>query len=177
MWDRSVPAKLDITVRPLASATPEIDAVWNRAAGQLRTSLVRDRSWVAWRYCDFPGRAYRLTLAERAGTPAGYAVYRVVRHADRIAVHVPEVFAADDRLVYRALVRDVVARAVAEDAETVVTLAAPETSAARELGRAGFAPGKGGWPLEVIRLDPAVPRAPLREANGWWLVGGDFDVI
>jgi hypothetical protein len=174
-WDRSAPR--DIVVRELERATPEIDALWARAAGAVRTSLVRDRAWVAWRYCDIPERAYRVTLAERNGIPSGYAAYRLVPGEHGAAVHLPEVFAPGDRMVFRALVRDVVQRAIAHDADSILTLATPGTTAHRELARAGFLFARGGWPLEVVRLDETIARAPLRDPTAWWLAGGDFDVI
>ena len=177
VWDRPVSAMPDVAIRPLASATPDLDRVWERGARHVQTSLVRDRAWLAWRYCDFPNRAYRLTLAERAGSPAGYAVHRVVREGGTTFVQVAEVFAPGERMVLRALVRDVVARAAAEGADTVVTLAVPGSSVEREFRRAGFLFGRRGWPLEVIRLDPSIPRETLRDPSGWWLVGGDFDVV
>jgi GNAT acetyltransferase-like protein len=175
LWD--LPAPPEIAIRSLVSATPEIDKVWMRAAPHVQTSLVRDRAWVAWRYCDCPYRRYRLTLAERAGGAVGYAVESVVQQDGKMSVQVPEIFAPGDRLALRALVRDVVVRALAQDADTVVTHAIPGSSVDRELRRAGFRRGRGGWPLEVIRLDPTIPRAALRDPSGWWLVGGDFDVI
>ena len=175
VWDR--PAPTEIAVRPLASPTPEIDLVWARAAPHVQTSLVRDRAWVTWRYHDCPHRAYQLTLAERAGSPTGYGVYSVVRQDGKTSVHVPEIFAPGDPVALRALVRDVIARALAEDADTVATLAVPGSAVEQELRRAGFVFGRGGWPLEVIRLDSSIPRAALRDPSGWWLAGGDFDVI
>ena len=174
-WDRRMPA--EIAVRPLASATPEIDAVWRLAAPHVQTSLVRDRAWVAWRYADCPYRTYHITLAQRAGAPVGYAVHSLVRQNDTTSVLVPEIFAPGDRLALGALVRDVVARGAVADADTVVTFAVPGSSVDRELRRAGFLRGRGGWPLEVIRLDPAIPRDALRDPSGWWLTGGDFDVV
>ena len=177
VWDRPLSGVPDVTIRALASATPDIDRVWEGGARHVQTSLVRDRAWLEWRYCNFPNRAYRLTLAERAGSPAGYAVHRVVREGGTTSVQVPEVFAPGDRMVLRALVRDVVARAGAEGADTVVTLAVPGSSVESEFRRVGFLFGRRAWPLEVIRLDPSIPREPLRDPSGWWLVGGDFDVI
>jgi hypothetical protein len=177
VWDLAAPAAPDIVIRPLASATGEIDAVWERRAGHVMTSLVRDRAWVAWRYCDAPHQEYRLTLAERGGAPAGYAVHCSVREGGYTRVHMPEVFAPDDPLVVRALVRDVIARGAAEDADSVSTLAVPGSMFDRELGRAGFLFSRGMYLLEAIRLDRNIPRAALQDPSGWWLVGGDFDVI
>jgi hypothetical protein len=174
MWRRPAPA--EIAIRPLPAATPEIDAVWQRAAPLVQTSLVRDRAWVAWRYGDCPYRAYQLTLAERAGDPVGYAVHSVARQEGTASVLVPEIFAPGDQPALRALVRAVVARGTAEDADTVVTFAVPGSGVDRELRRVGFLSGGRGWPLEVIRLDPTIPLASLRDPGGWWLAAGDFDV-
>jgi GNAT acetyltransferase-like protein len=177
VWDRATPAASEITVRSLASATADIDAIWERGSAHVATSVVRDRAWVAWRYRDVPQTQYHLTLAERAGSPVGYAVYRVARVDGRTVVRIPEIFAPSDGIALRALVRDVVARAVAADAESVLTLAVPGSSADREFRRAGFLFTPGAYRLEVIRLDAAIPAAALADPGGWWLVGGDFDVI
>jgi hypothetical protein len=174
-WDRATPP--EITVRPLATASPEIDSVWQRANPHVQTSLVRDRTWVAWRYCDCPYRTYHLMLAERTEGPVGYAVHSVVRANGTATVLVPEIFAPGDRAALRALVRAVVERGADEDADTVVAHAIPGTALHRELRRAGFLDTRSGWPVEVIQLDPTLPRAALRDPSGWWLVAGDFDVI
>jgi len=169
LWNRvwDLPAPPDVSVRSLSSAVPEIDMVWLRAAPHVQTSLVRDRAWVAWRYCDCPYRAYHLTLAERAGQPAGYAVHSVVQRDNQTSVQIAEIFAPGDRLALRALVRDVIDRARAQDADSVVTHAIPGSSSDRELRRAGFLRGRGGWPLEVIRLDLEIPRPALQEPHAW----------
>jgi GNAT superfamily N-acetyltransferase len=175
VWDRAAPP--DIAIRPLSTATPEIDAVWALALPHVQTSIVRDRAWVAWRYGACPYRSYQVTLAERTGGAVGYAVHSFVRQNGTTSVLVPEIFAPGDQVALRALVRDVVARGAAANADTVVTFAIPGSSVDRELRRAGFLRGRGGWPLEVIRLDPAIPRDALQDPSRWWLTGGDFDVV
>ena len=106
VWDRS--ASAEIAVRPLAGATPEIDLVWKRAAPHVQTSLIRDRAWVAWRYCDCPYRTYKITIAERADGPVAYAVHAVLRMNGTASVLVPEIFAPGDNAALRALVKAVV---------------------------------------------------------------------
>ncbi len=176
-WHRAPPPGL--VVRPLRGATPDLDVLWERAvrATPVRTSLVRDRAWVAWRYCDPPQSAYCLTLAERAGSPAGYAVHRVVHTPGHTVVYVPEIFAPNDPLALGALIGDVIARATAEDADSIITLAVPGSGAARALRHAGFVLGRGAYLLEAVRLDSTIPAATLRDPSGWWLAGGDFDVV
>jgi hypothetical protein len=176
VWDRGTPGA-EITVRPLASATADIDAIWQRGSRHTASSVIRDRAWVAWRYGGPSRDQYRLTLAERAGSPAGYAVHRIARIDGRTVVRVPEIFAPGDPLALRGLVQDVVARAAAADAESVVTLAVPGSSADREFRRAGFLFSPGAYQLEAVRLDPTIRAGALGDSRGWWLTGGDFDVI
>jgi len=104
-------------------------------------------------------------------------VHSIVRQDGMTSVQLPEIFAPGDRPALRALVRDAIRHSAAADADTVVTFAVPGSDLDHELRRAGFLTGRGGWPLEVIRLDPTIPRAALRDAAGWWLAGGDFDVV
>jgi hypothetical protein len=132
---------------------------------------------VAWRYGGPSRDPYRLTLAERAGSPAGYAVHRIARIDGRTVACVPEIFAPGDPLALRGLVRDVVARAAAEDSDSVVTLAVPGSRVDHELRRAGFLFSPGAYRLEAVRLDPTIPASTLGDPRGWCLTGGDFDVI
>jgi len=179
-WNRRTqgePTDASLEIRALTEPIPALDALWERASGEVAISLVRDRAWVAWRYFSSPVHPYQVTLAERAGTPVGYAAYAVVRGPKGTFVAVPEVFAPTDSQAFAALVRDVVARARAEDADTVVTLAVPGTPSAHALRQAGFWFTSHGWWLEVNRLDSAIPASALRDRRAWSVCGGDFDVI
>jgi hypothetical protein len=175
LWKRDIPR--DVTVRPLPSATSELDVLWERASPAAVNSLVRDRAWVAWRYCAAPETPYRVVLAERAGSPRGYAAYRTLQVAGRTTMRVPEIFAPGDPAAFRALVGHVIAAADAADAESVVTLAVPGSIADRELRRSGFRFSPGAYRLEAVRLDSTISAAALNDPRDWWLAGGDFDVI
>jgi hypothetical protein len=178
LWDR--PPHRDITVRLLNAPTRELDALWQRAAPRAQLSLVRDAAWVTWRYFAppvAPAQAYRVVLAERQGSPAGYAAYRIVRRERASSAQLAEVFAPGDGEALEALVRDVVARAAAEDADLVTTLAVRGSDVQRALRRAGFVFSPGAYRLEAVRLDPSIASAVLNDASAWWLAGGDFDVV
>src|SRR2546422_787311 len=165
-WDLVPPGAGGITVRPLVSAAPDLDTIWEAGARHVAAPLARGRPWVEWRYCNPPDGDYRLTLAERAGSPVGYAAYRVVQMDGRTSVRLAEIFAPGDPMALRALVRDVVTRAAVEDADVVVTLAVPGSHMDRELRRAGFLFCPGAYRLEAIRLDPTIPPALLRDPRG-----------
>lgn len=171
------PSDPALVIRSVDTPTAAFDQLWEKAGGEGAITLVRDRAWVAWRYTECPLHVYQLILAERAGVPAGYAVFRVVRDPSTTYVAVPEVFAPGDAEAFRALVQESVARAQREDADTVVTFAVPNSAAARAFRAAGFRMRRTGWSLEVNRLDPAIPASALRDPEAWWVSAGDFDVI
>ena len=157
--------------------TAAFDCLWEKVGGEAAITLVRDRAWLAWRYAECPRQVYHLMLAERAGVPAGYAVFSVVREPRATFLAIPEVFAPGDAEAFRALVQESVARAEREDADTVVTFAVPGSAAARAFRAAGFRMTRSGWSLEVNRLDPAIPSSALQDPGAWWVSAGDFDVI
>jgi hypothetical protein len=179
-WDRASRGAPEVSVRLLGAATPALDAIWQRAAPRAGLSLVRDAAWVAWRYFAPPvppEAGYRVTLAERDEAPGGYAAYRVVRHARAAHAQIADVFAPGDRTALRALVRDVVARAAAEDVDVITALAVRGSDAHRALRRAGFVFSPGAYRLEAVRLDRSIASAALGDPRAWWLSGGDFDVV
>jgi GNAT superfamily N-acetyltransferase len=175
--ERSRPTDPALVLRSMGAPTAAFDSLWQKVGGEGAITLVRDRAWVMWRYTECPLRVYQLLLAERAGVPAGYAVFSVVRDPRTTYVTVPEVFAPGDPEAFRALVQESVARAQREDADTVVTFAVPGSAAACAFRAAGFRMRRSGWSLEVNRLDPAIPASALRDPAAWWVSAGDFDVI
>jgi hypothetical protein len=176
-WDRDASRDSTIAIRALAAPTHELDRIWDNGAQHLGTSLVRDLAWVRWRYGGHPNRVYHLTLAERRGAPVGYGVYRAMRDDGRTTVSIPEVFAPGDDAAMAALVRDFVRRALDENADSIATLAVPGSPVHRAFRKAGFVFSRGGWPIDVLRLDPTIQRVRLLDPGSWWLTGADFDVI
>ena len=73
--DASTPAGTDtITVEAAEWDDDEIDVAWSRAAGELESSLTRDRAYLRWRYEMHPALRYRLFTARREGALLGWMV-------------------------------------------------------------------------------------------------------
>jgi len=168
----------EISVQAVSAVGPELDAFWSEARRRVTNALVHDASWLRWRYEKRPeNRGYTIILARRDDRPVGYAVHRVLARPTGTAVQIAELFAPGDRAAYRALIAAVIRDARAGDAELVSTLAVPGSEPDRELRHAGFVFRRRGWPVEITRLDRAIPKESLRASGSWLLSGGDFDVV
>jgi hypothetical protein len=167
-----------VSMRPLSEAGPELDEVWCTVRSAERVSLVRDRSWVSWRYLTSPTADYRVLLAEKADVPVGYVAYRLIREAGGRWATLADLCTdpGDPRLVETLLagtIRDLVDLEV----ESVSGLAIPETPFDEALHRAGFVVSRGSFDLHVVSYGAELPTEMLRNPRHWLLSGGDFDVV
>lgn len=178
LWHRPRGRSGGIAIRELEGAGRELDLLWERCREGIALSMVRDRSWVAWRYFAAPHVQYRVLMAWRGGEPAGYAAYCIRVSGDRRWGMIPEVFAAPrDAPVVRALIDEVVRRLRSADVDGVATLAVPETWLYRAFRRAGFLFSWGAFSVECVPFAPSLRLGQLRDRERWYLAGGDFDVI
>ena len=167
-----------ITVRPLSVAGAEIDTLWASARLGYAVAACRDSQWVNWRYLQPPSLHYRLLLAERAGLPVGYAAYRLESAGQRRVALLADLFAArHDSDSRRALLARVLRDSWTSGADTVATLALPDTPLAHSLRRAGFVVGRALFGVYLNPLAGSVSLDGLRDPQQWCLAGGDFDAL
>ncbi len=173
------PPEAGLTVRELATASPEIDQLWQRPRDEHRFSVVRDAARLAWRYLESPDGAYRLLLSERDSRPVAYAALRCqTTTGGRLLGWIAEVHATRDEPNAMALLIDRAVRQLSSDgAELVGALAQPGSTFDRALHRAGFWFRPGRFSFELLPLADDLPLADMRRSENWNLAGGDFDVI
>jgi hypothetical protein len=177
-WSRQTEVDHMVEVHQVSQAGPEFDALWQTLASDGLVSAVRDSAWVNWRYLTAPAYDYRVLLAERAGQPAGYAVYRLEEADGRQVGFIAELATPVAEATARhALINEVISRLRATRAETAVTLAVPDTQLYDAWRQAGFVPGRGAFTVQMVPLASMLPMDQLRQASKWFLAGGDFDVI
>lgn len=165
------------SIRPVASAGPELDGLWERLRGAASLSIRRDASWVAWRFLSAPDPGYRVLLLERGGVPVGWTAFRVARSASHAAGLIADLVGDPAAADWDAVIGATVAALDAEGAENALTLAAEGTARYRRLLQRGFLSRPHAFMLHVVVLDPALDVAALGRAEAWDMAGGDFDVI
>jgi hypothetical protein len=178
-WWRKRQARRDqLTIKSLDHAGAEIDALWERCVGDVPLAAVRDHNWVNWRYLEVPNHAYQVVTAEREGVTVGYCAFRLVIEGGRRVGFVAELQSPiDDEPARLALARAAVNHLAAVEAETVVTLAIPDTLVYNTWRAIGLVPRPHRFTVHLARLDETPPLEWLRNPRHWNLAGGDFDVI
>jgi hypothetical protein len=165
----------EIAVREVTALDATFDGLWKRARPALGHSLARDSAWVTWRYLDDPSRRYRVLQAMRGAEVVGYMVCGV---AEPTAVTIPEIFTVPgDATAFESLVAFAVRQYAAAGADSLRTLAIPDSWTHAQLRRLGFINMRHQFPVEYIPLDPSEIGSEGNLATGWHLAGGDFDVV
>lgn len=174
-WKRRVTSEPGIQVRRVASAEAFGD-LWQRLEATRPApaswTIVRDGAWIERRYLSAPDVDYRVWVAWRSGTPAGYCVSRARDTAGRRLGYIAEAAAVHgDAVVLRALLAAAVDDLEAAGAEIAAALAMPGSATDTALRRAGFLFSWGTFSVQMVPLRP----------DGLFsfseIQGGDFDVV
>jgi hypothetical protein len=159
-----------IALAEVSRADATIDGISERDP-QRRISVVRNASWVNWRYLSVPGAGYRVLVATGKDGPLGYAAFRSSGSSGMVA----DVFALEDEAAL-ALFRGAIERLREAGAESIVALAVPGSAFDRSAERLRFLSG-ARFDFIVLPLSETIPQAHLANPECWHLSGGDFDVV
>jgi GNAT superfamily N-acetyltransferase len=77
---KSQASAAEISVREVPTIDERFDGLWEQAAGVLRVAVLRDCTYLTWRYVENPLVPYTILIAERGEALRGYLV---LSHADR----------------------------------------------------------------------------------------------
>ena len=182
-WQAAWRARLNrggrgVTVEEVERPGPEFDRLWERLRNAYDASIVRDRSWLVYRYASAPASPYQLLLARRDGDPVGYLVYREVSSGSRHSGWITDLFSAPyDPATAAALLGGALDRLRAAGCHDMRAFAAPGTPVLRALRRAGFIRRSGAYDVSVIPLAGPVRRELLNDPTRWLFAAGDSDVV
>lgn len=176
LWDRK-PADPELVLQEGWPDPGELDELSRRLEPE--DGLIRDASWVRWRYREPPDTDYRLATARRQGRLEGFAAFRVRDEKERKIGFLAEVTATGGGggAVEEALLHFVVRRLREERTDLTATLAPAGTEQERRLRRAGFLFSWGAFGVECVLLDDNLSIESLRDSSSFRLQGGDFDVV
>ncbi|MEP6775936.1 MAG: GNAT family N-acetyltransferase, partial [Chloroflexota bacterium] len=150
-----------------------VDALWLSASPLVHNALARDGAWLEWRYTRTIDHQYRVLLARREGIPAGYIAYRVDGR-DYPVGYVADLFCTPgDRDVSSRLLLAALDDMWSRKATTVRIAASPGSWLHSFACWAGFTPLHAGFNFDMVRLNPTLDVAELRDSAAWYLCAGD----
>jgi len=164
------------TIRTVEAFDPALDATWVKLLGTYGIGRLREAAFLNWKYASHPNLSYRLLLAERFGSVAGYLIWRLApdgAEEKRAAV--------TDFLVPRgaveplsALLSRVILDAAVTDTEAISVLTT-QPWAAELLRKFGFFPKgeKDGW--VTANWESILPPDRFLAPDQWHVCMGDSD--
>ena len=164
-----------ITVERVEQFDAEFDTFWQRVRGRERVMVVRDASYLDWRFRRIPLRRYEIYRARDDGELVGYTV---LRQADVLGMRAGLVvdFLTGNPDAGRALLSQALARFASEDVDLLAALMLSHTPEYRLLRRAGFRPLPRALLPQRFRL-VARDGAAVRDLRSWFFTMGDYDVV
>jgi predicted N-acetyltransferase YhbS len=172
-----------IVVETLTEAGPEIDALWSEVAPSLTATLVRDSSWVKWRYMDAVDVSFTLLLAREGGMnakqkPRGYIAYRIIEREGRMVGYIADLLAPPkEGEVAAALLSAALGDLRKKQVALVLGIAPPWSDLWRTLRKGGFLPSKAAFSFEVVPLADDLQLDAVGDPSRWLLTAGDFDIV
>lgn len=152
-----------------------IDSLWGRVSSQHQVLVVRNRSYLNWRYVAVPDADYLICIAEREEVIAGYLVISR-KQLDRARIGVILDVFAESEDVARYLIADAVTRCRQEKLDLLYGARMAGTPLAGAFRRDGFLPLPF---MKAIRItgrsvSPGIA-AQLQDPKNWFLQIGDSD--
>ena len=148
-----------VAMRAVESFDEQADALWDRALHEFDFAVVRDSTYLNWRYCDPRAGDYHVRAAEDDGELAGWIV---VASRLKAAEIVDLLTAPRDEGVLRALIEDAIAIARRDGATSLTLLMPREHQYRKTLLRYGFIPSRLPKPMRFGRR-----RSSVLDFLGW----------
>lgn len=170
------------SVESLTDIGKEFDAFWLAQRLRHRAMVVRDASYLRWRYLACPTRTYHVLAARAAGRIVGYLIGRVVKILGIRSGVVVDLLVETNGLGSRAahgLIESWEGRCRAEGIEVLATLMVSHAPEFRVLRASGY------WRVPRF-LMPQPTHVTVRECTSelpalglrdWFVTFGDYDVM
>ena len=180
---RSPVSKDGITVRAVNRFDPGLDQFWSRVQDKYPAMAIRSSAFLAWRFVEFPGRRYRVLVAQEGDQVLGYAVVR------RSTVRGVKTGLVMDLLVADGAAGETAGHCLMAEAEgfflsegmpLAVGLMMPHAAEYRVLRRAGYV----RWPqalaprvfwFAMFVHDAGEPALSTLSARDWFITLADYE--
>ncbi len=157
------------------------DDLWRQLSPDLGTCVVRDATYLNWRFCESP-YPYRRYALQRDGEPVGFAVTTFSPTRYGRLCHLMELMVApDDPAGARLLLAHAVSDAARDGASAICAIATRRHPHRRALLQAGFVPAparlRAQMSFGVRRNGTGAIANELFHIDDWYLSGADHDTL
>lgn len=170
-------ADMAFQVRQQTHVDASADRLWSRCADEMPTAIIRDQTYLNWRYRDCPDQSFRILLAENrfTGDLEGLAVLSI-GWQDRPAVVIADWLVPGRNISgARALLRAALTIAEEERCQEILAWFPAHSSAYIDLVTLGFRPiSSEYWLVARSFWDALVPETI---ESTWYYTLGDSDLV
>jgi len=153
----------------------EAAALWEKYRNKYENLIVRDGTYLHWRYDRRPDRSYETILLSGSEGPVGYLILRQSVANGKPMVCVAENFTDPGNKEYiGALAEALIAYCRRNKAAYAVVCSGLYGQFDEVFRRYGFVPQKGQGNIVIVRsLDPSISEEDLKGAQHWHMSQGD----
>jgi len=174
-----------LSISEVQTVDPLLDDFWQRVRGKYPVMLVRDTTFLDWRYKQVPDRSYIFMAAKHRGSIVAYIVLRYVTIEGIPCGMVVDFLVeptSEGRQAGRALLHKALNRFEQDDLELAGCLMLPGVEEIKLLVNQGFVKCPT-WLLPqqfpvLLQVDKDAPRRSLlSDISSWFLTMGDYDAV
>jgi GNAT superfamily N-acetyltransferase len=166
-----------IAVEQIQSFDERFDDLWQKASEIAPIMIVRDRSYLNWRYVEKPENKYVMFAARRQREIVGYIVVMLVSF-DLLRGEIIDLLTVPgEDIVTEELVNRAIGYLREEGAEVVTCLMLPDTPYYRTLRKMGFICRSSGLQLGVRLRKTNLSSEFITNPRNWYYVLGDRDTV
>jgi hypothetical protein len=166
---------VDCTLQSVPRFPDEIEEFWNAFSRRFRFSMIRDASFLNWRFVSGPF-SYRKLLLRRKGQIAGCIVFRKAMVNDETMTLVCEAF-AQNAFDYLLLLQEAYRFAQETGSTRIATMNTGCPHFRRALDRMGFLVRRhGSTPVIATWLRNRETGAEIYDGAGWYLSPADGEI-
>jgi len=168
----------DLNIKKIGRFDKRIDDFWNRVANDHRMMIVKDSTYLNWRYFDNPNVAYETFIAEKQGRIEGYLVTNKLQDETANVGWIIDALSSS-RSVFLTLIHHAVEHLKDYSVDSIKCLIAKNKYEYKWMQNSGFTSYPRPKITVIARINsPEISLESYNEASkDWYMTYGDSDFM